>query len=255
MKKNFVKEKLAAGQPSIGSWLWLGSPWSAEYMAHAGFDWLVVDTEHGPTGFETTVQSFLAICTTSTIPMARATWNEPAQIKRLLDGGAMGLVIPMVNSADEAARAVAAMKYPPEGNRSIGGGRATVYGADYRSWANEEIMCIVQIEHYEAVRHARDILSTPGVDVGFVGPMDLAASLGIPPGQHVGHPKQEEAIRALLEAGKATGVPLGFYATSADEVNRLVEQGFQFVALSNDRAMLEDQVRQELSRLAFRNRA
>jgi 4-hydroxy-2-oxoheptanedioate aldolase len=251
MKKNLVKEKLAAGQPSVGAWLSLGSPWIAEIMAHMGFDWLVVDTEHGLSGFETTLHCFQAICTSDTMPMARVAWNDPALIKRLLDGGAMGLVIPMVNSPEDAERAVTAMKYPPEGNRSIAGGRAMIYGADYMEWANREVMTIVQIEHHEAVKRAEDILTVAGVDVGFVGPMDLAASLGIPPGKHAGNPKNEEAIQAVVESGKKLGKPLGIYAFSAEDVNRRVEQGFQFVVLSNDKAMLQTQVKQELSRLSF----
>ena len=251
MKKNAVKEKLAAGKPVIGSWLSLCSPLAAEYMAHLGWDWLVVDTEHSPIGFETTVECFRAIATTDTTPLARVAWNDLVLIKRLLDGGALGLVVPMVNSAAEAERAVSFMKYPPEGIRGIAGGRAMVYGLDYMLQANQEIMCIVQIEHHEAVRHAEEILSVPGVDVGFVGPMDLSVSLGIKPGQHKGNAENEEAIRRALEAGKKVGTPMGIYAFSAQDVNQRVEQGFQFVALANDRGLMVNAAKQALSELSF----
>jgi 4-hydroxy-2-oxoheptanedioate aldolase len=250
MKWNTVKEKLVAGLPSIGSWLSLGSPLAAEYMAHLGWDWLVVDAEHSPIGFETTVHCFQAIGTTATIPMARVAWNDPALIKRVLDGGALGVIVPLVSSVGEAEKAVTAVRYPPEGIRGVAGGRAMVYGSDYMLRANEEILCIVQLEQAQAVQAAEDILAVKGVDVGFVGPMDLAVSLGIPPGQHVGNPRNEEAIQRIVNAGKKVRKPLGIYAFSAEGVNRRVEQGFQFIALSNDRALLQAQVRQELSRLS-----
>jgi 4-hydroxy-2-oxoheptanedioate aldolase len=250
VKRNSVKAKLAAGQPSVGSWLTLGSPLAAEYMAHVGWDWLVVDTEHSPIGFESTVNCFRAINTTDTIPMVRVAWNDPALIKRVLDGGALGVVVPLVSSVAEAEKAVAAVRYPPEGMRGVAGGRAMVYGSDYMLRANEEILCIVQLEQAHAVQASEDILSVEGVDVGFVGPMDLAASLGIPPGQHAGHPKSEEAIQWIVTKAEKVGKPLGVYASSPEEVNRRVEQGFQFVALSNDRVFMLAQARQELSRLS-----
>ena len=250
MRKNTVKEKLAAGQPSIGSWLSLGSPLVAEYMAHWGWDWLVVDAEHSPIGFETTVHCFQAISTTDTIPLARVAWNDPALIKRLLDGGALGVVVPLVASVEEAERAVANVRYPPDGIRGMAGGRAMVYGPDYMVRANEEILCIVQIEHIEAVQAAEEILSVKGVDVGFVGPLDLAVSMGIPPGQHIGDPRHEEAIQQVADAARRVGTPVGIYALSAEEVNRRVAQGFQFVTLASDQRLLHAQVRQEMSRLS-----
>lgn len=234
MKKNTVKEKLASGEPSVGSWLSLASPFSAEYMAHVGFDWLVVDTEHSPVGFEHTVHCFQAICTTNTIPMARVAWNDPMLIKRLLDAGSMGIVVPMVNSLEESERAVKSMKYPPEGYRSIGGGRCSVYGSDYVAKANEETAVIVQIEHIEAVRKAREILSVKGVDACFIGPNDLAGSMGLPPDLRGTHPDHAAAIMEVLKTAKEAGVAAGIHCANAEDANMRIEQGFKFIAISSD---------------------
>ena len=234
MKVNTVKEKLAAGRPAIGTWLSLCSPLAADYMAHMGLDWLVVDTEHSPVGFETTVQCFQAIATTDTIPMARVAWNDPMLIKRLLDAGALGLVVPMVNFPEEAQKAVAAMKYPPQGIRSLGGGRCLNYGEDYFTWANDQIACIVQIEHIDAVLRAEEILSVEGVDACFIGPNDLAGSMGLKPDMNVSHPRHEEAVQQVLRAARKVGTPAGIHVPTAEHVNRRLEQGFQFIALAND---------------------
>ena len=246
MKKNIVKEKIAAGKPSIGAWLSLVSTVSAEYMAHIGFDWLVVDTEHSPFGFETTFGCFQAICTTDTIPMARVAWNDTMLIKRLLDAGAMGLVVPMVNSPEEAEKAVAAMKYPPEGIRSLGGGRAaTVYGSDYFEKANEEIAVIVQIEHIDAVKRVRDIMAVKGIDCCYIGPRDLAASMEV----EAGHPDHEEAISEVLRAAKETGTPAGIHTANVEAVNKRVEQGFQFIAMGSDMIFLRSAAQESFSQL------
>jgi 4-hydroxy-2-oxoheptanedioate aldolase len=230
MKTNTVKKNLARKEPSIGSWLNLASPLAAEYMAHVGWDWLVVDTEHSVADAATASEMFRAICTTDTIPMARAVGNDPLQIKRLLDAGALGLVIPMIKSADEAQRAVKAMKYPPEGDRSAGGGRTRFYGSDYVQNANAEIAVIMQIEHAEGVRNVREILAVPGVDISFIGPNDLSRSLGC----RMGAPEHEEAIQEVLRASLEAGIPTGIHCWSASEAGRRIDQGFRFIAIKND---------------------
>jgi 4-hydroxy-2-oxoheptanedioate aldolase len=249
LKKNIVKEKLRAGKASVGTWISLASPMAAEYMANLGFDWLVVDTEHSPIGFETTIQCFQAICTTPTMPFARVAWNDPALIKRLLDGGAMGLVVPMVNSAEEARRAVAAMKFPPLGIRSSGGGRCTVYGSDYFNWANDEVAVIVQIEHIDAVKHVREILSVPGVDAGYIGPNDLAVSMGLPPDGFVTHPDHAAAVAEVLKAAKEVGVPIGIHTFSVEQTNMRVQQGFQFVACGSEAGFMRQAATEALKKL------
>jgi 4-hydroxy-2-oxoheptanedioate aldolase len=234
LKKNIVLEKLRAGKTSVGSWLALASPLAAEYMAHLGFDWLVVDTEHSPVDVETAVHAFQAICTTPTMPFARVAWNDPARMKLLLDGGAMGLVVPMVCSVEEAQRAVAGMNFPPKGIRSSGGGRCTVYGADYFDWANDEVAVIVQIEHIDAVKRAREILSVPGVDCGYIGPNDLAVSMGLPPDGSVSHPDHAAAVMEVLKAAKEVGTPIGIHTYSVEQCNMRLEQGFQICAIGSE---------------------
>lgn len=249
MKINTVKQKLTEGKPAIGTWLSLCSPIAAEYMAYMGWDWLVVDTEHSPVGFETTVHCFQAICTTDTMPMARIAWNDPVLIKRHLDAGAMGLVIPMVNSVEEAEKAVAAMKYPPRGFRSLGGGRCMVYGDDYFSWANDQTACIVQIEHIDAVNRAEEILSVEGVDACFIGPNDLAGSMGITPNLGAPDPRHEEAIQEVLRAAKKVGTPAGIHVPTAEHVSKRIAQGFQFIALTNDAGFMRTAARQAMNQI------
>jgi 4-hydroxy-2-oxoheptanedioate aldolase len=223
----------------------LGSPLVAEHLAHIGFDWLVVDTEHGPASIETATLCFMAIKTTETVPMARVAWNDPHLIKRVLDTGALGVVVPMVNSVEEAEQAVGAMKHPPEGFRSHGGGRFLYYGNDYEERANDEIVSVVMIEHIQGVERAKEILSVPGVDAGFIGPADLAASLDAKWGDE----KSEEAIQRILEAGKAVGTPTGIQCQSAEELNQRAAEGFQYLSLLSDTWLLTGAARSALAEL------
>src|SRR5215218_4538942 len=168
MRANHVKRRLAAGEPSVGTWLGLPSPEAAEYVATVGFDWLVADSEHNPIDIRTLSEMFGAIAASGVAPMVRIPWNTPENFKRVLDAGAWGIVVPMVNSKEEAERAVEATRYPPAGGRSVGGGRHAISwggGAEeYFRAANEEILLVLQIEHIKGVENAQEILSVPGVD-------------------------------------------------------------------------------------------
>ena len=177
--------------------------------------------------------------------MARVAGNDTILIKKLLDAGALGIVVPMVNSADEAARAVAAMKYPPEGVRSAGGGRANLYGKDYQQAANDEIAVILQIEHIKAVESVRDILQTDGVDACFIGPSDLSRSMGCP----IGSDEHEKAIQTVRKVAAELGVPSGIHCGSAQDVNMRIGQGFQYLALGSDVGFLTAAVRRERDQL------
>ena len=239
MKKNRVKELWREGKAAIGTWLVLGSPITAEIMANLGFDWLVIDTEHGSIDIGTTQSIIQAINTTDTVPMVRVPWNDPMPIKRALDAGAYGLVIPMVNSREEAIRAVRASRYPPAGIRSYGGPRARLYGGlDYFEHANEEIALIVQIEHIDAVNRIDEILSVEGVDGFFIGPSDLAISMGLKPGMDQTDPRHVEAVSKVLASGKKHGVPGGIHVGSPEAVNEHIVQGCQFIALASDERFL-----------------
>ncbi|MBI3977994.1 MAG: 2-dehydro-3-deoxyglucarate aldolase [Chloroflexi bacterium] len=240
MRPNTTKRLLQEGKPAFGTWLSFASIGVAEAMATAGWDWIVVDTEHGATGIETLAGMLSAIAHSASVPMCRVPWNDPQAIKRTLDAGALGIVVPMVNSAEDAAAAVRAARYPPLGIRSAGGGRWRYWaGSDYSQRANEEILVVVQIEHIDAVRRADEILSVPGVDAGFVGPSDLAWSMGLlPNGPGMGSPPHEEAIAAVAAAGRRTGTPVGIHALSAEEAARRAGEGFQFIACRTEASMM-----------------
>lgn len=239
MRPNTAKRLLKEGKPAIGTWMNFPSVAAAEAMAHAGWDWLVVDTEHGAIDLESLQNMFIAIGTTDTIPMCRVPWNDPMLIKRVLDAGSYGVVIPMVNSPEEAEAAVKACKFPPQGIRSAGGGRWRYWaGPDYMEHANDEILVVVQIEHIDAVKRVREILSVPGVDACFIGPNDLAWSMGLglaPASERQAH---AEAIQEVLRGAKDVGVPAGIHARSQEEVVERIEQGFQFIACINDGAFM-----------------
>ncbi len=244
MLTNTVKEKLRRGEPVIGSWLTLGSPLVAEHMAHIGYDWLVVDMEHGPADLPIALGCFQAISTTNTMPLARAAWNDAVIIKRILDIGALGIVVPMVNSAEDALRAVKAMKFPPEGVRSIALGRGGMaYGGDYLEHANDEILVIVQIEHPDAVANVAGIAATPGVDVCFIGPYDLAATMGVERGGE----EHEAAVQRVRAVCRDAGVAAGMYCGPADHVIRRMEEGFQFLAHGGDTDFLVSAARQDFA--------
>jgi len=239
MRINTTKRLLRAGKPAIGGWLTFPCVNVAEAMAHAGFDWVSVDAEHGAMSIEMLNNMFMAIGTTSAMPLCRIPENDPVWIKRILDAGAMGIVVPMVCSATEAADAVAAAKYPPAGIRSAGGGRWRYWaGEDYPQYADDEILVVVMIEHIDAVDRVEDILSVPGVDACFIGPNDLAWSMGLGKGQGANDPSHVKAVARVLEGAKKVGVPAGIHCRSIDEVWQRAEQGFQFLACTSDHAML-----------------
>lgn len=239
MRTNTVKRLLQAGKPAIGTWLSLPCALSAEAVAHAGWDWITVDMEHSPTDYMMLAQMFMAIGTTDSIPLCRIPNNDPVHIKRILDAGAMGIVVPMVCSPEEAAEAVRSAKYPPDGIRSVGGGRWRFWASDgdvrdYTDHANDEIAVIVQIEHVEAVKRAEEILAVPGVDACFIGPNDLAWSMGLGKGLAEKDPRHAEAIQQVLRAAKKVGTPAGIHCRSVDEVSVRIEQGFQFCACMSE---------------------
>jgi 4-hydroxy-2-oxoheptanedioate aldolase len=235
IERNPVKVKLHSGLPAVGSWLALCSPVAAEMMASVGWDWLVVDAEHSPVGFDTMVNCFRAIQLGGAAPMARVPWNDTVWIQRTLDAGALGLVVPMVNSAADAQAAVANMKYATLGQRSYGGSRVSAYVAgDYYHWAQDNITVIVMIETVEAVERVEEILAVEGVDACFIGPSDLALSMGVGLNDIGPGTPHEEAIQRVLQAGKKVGTAVGKHCADADEVNLRIAQGFQFLALASD---------------------
>ncbi len=236
---NPVTDKLRGGQPSVGSWLTLCSPPAAESMAQAGWDWLVVDAEHSPVGFETMVHCFRAIQLGGAVPMARVPWNDTVWIQRTLDAGALGLVVPMVNTVEDARAVVGNMRYATKGQRSFGGSRVAPYiDGDYRTWADEHLAVIVMIETIQAVEQAEAILGVDGVVGCFIGPNDLALSMGLTQKDMGPGSEHEAAMLQVLAAAKKTGKAAGKHCFSAAEVTMRIGQGFQFLALLSDGAFL-----------------
>jgi 4-hydroxy-2-oxoheptanedioate aldolase len=234
MRPNKVKELLRAGEPALGTFMALGSTLGAEQLAQVGFDWLVIDQEHGAIDASLTQSLLQAISTTATVPLVRVPWNSGDWIKRALDAGAYGLVVPMVNTREDAEAAVRATRYPPLGSRSIGGSRTRLYGgADYVEHANDEILLMVQIEHKDAVANAREILSVPGIDGYFVGPGDLCASLGLPNTWDPDFPEYWAALDEVRAVARDLGVPGGIHA-SPGRVPAMIERGYQFIAIGFD---------------------
>lgn len=240
MRPNKIKQIWRDGGNIINGWLHIPSSWSAEVMAHQGFDSLVIDLQHGMMNFESSVSILQAISTTETVPMARVPWNEPGIIGKLLDAGAYGIICPMVNTQSECEAFVGAMRYYPEGYRSRGPTRASVYGgSDYAENANGEIIAMAMIETKQAVDNVVDIVNVPHLDAIYVGPGDLSLTLGCEKvGSDVDEPIFNEAIDTILAACKQAGVVAGIHCGAPAYARRMMEKGFQFVTISSDTGLL-----------------
>jgi 4-hydroxy-2-oxoheptanedioate aldolase len=242
MRPNPVKRALKEGKPSVGTWLSLGSITAARFMARAGFAWLTTDIEHSLVDWETATHMFAAIADAGCTALARVPANRHDHIKRVLDNGAHGIVVPMVNSRAEAEHAVAACLYPPAGNRSVGGSvHAMNFGTsavDYFAHANEEVLIILQCEHIQAVENADAIFSVPGIDAIFVGPNDLAASMRSPDGRPPSGVATKNALDHVLATCKKHKVAAGIHCFSPDEVNHRISEGWQFLAINSELKMM-----------------
>ena len=230
---------MKAGQATAGSWLSVAHPTVAEVMGLAGFDWLAIDMEHGILNLEAVQTLIQVLAATPAASIVRVPWNEPVIVKQVLETGPVGIMFPQVNTAAEAEAAVRAVKYPPEGIRGIGCQRAAGFGAwfdDYLQHANQEQLVLMQIEHVQAIENLEGILKVKGLDVVFVGANDLSASMGLL-GQPQ-HPRVQEAISHVLASARKAGVAAGLVARDAEDANRRLAEGFQFVAIGHDVGLL-----------------
>jgi len=231
MKQNRVLAQMRAGQPAVIGWLVSGAPMMAEMMAPLGFDGLLLDAQHGYWSYEQLLQALLIVGDSDTTPLVRVAENNWGLIGRTLDAGALGVIVPMVNTPAEAERAAAACRYPPGGDRSSGGIRRERYGADYIQAANSEIMVTVMVETRQAVEAVDGIISVPGVDCVMIGPGDLAVSLGCFPERGEEH---EACLMRVLEACQRRGIPMGMACSSAEECVHRAEQGMLFLPCGNE---------------------
>ena len=235
MRPNKALEAWRQGRPTIGGWLSIGNAYSAELMAHLGFDWLCADMQHGMIGDHDLRQMLPAMSTTDVTPLVRVPWNDPATIMKTLDAGAYGVIVPMINNRQEALKAVSACRYPPEGQRSFGPIRAALYGGEgYAAEANRQVACIGMIETRQGLDNLEEIVTTPGLDGIYIGPADLALAIGLAPVGDNDDPAHVATVDRIFKACRAHGLAVGIHTWSAAFTRRYLEQGFQFVTLGTD---------------------
>lgn len=253
MKTNPVKRKLRDGQPSFGTWLSLGDLFATRVLARIGFDWLTLDMEHSAIDWSQAATIFAAIADAGCVPLARVPQGSHDYIKRVLDAGAWGIVVPMVNTREQAEIAVRAAKYPPIGNRSLGGGMHSLnFGAtagEYFQRANDEILVVLQTESPTGVKNAEEIYSIPGVDAIFVGPVDLRANMRAADGSEASDDEFEDMLARVVAAGKKTGTPTGMHTMDVSMARQRAEQGMQFIAIGSDLRLMTQKAQEVVTAL------
>ncbi len=237
-----IKNKLSKNIVSLGSWITLAHPGIAEIMASSGFDWLAIDLEHSTITIKEAEELIRVISLSNVTPLVRLTSNNEEQIKRVMDAGADGVIVPMIKTVDDVMRVVDAIKYPPQGKRGVGLARAQGYGArfnEYLDWQRNESIIIIQIEHIDAVNNLEALLAIDDVDGFIIGPYDLSASMGIP-GQF-DHADFIVVMKKITEIASRTEVPSGIHIIEPDveQIKRRIEDGYRFIAYSLDIRMLD----------------
>jgi len=239
MRENRLRTLWKADRAVLNGWLAVPSSFSAEVMAHQGWDALTIDLQHGVIDYPAMVGMLQAIGGTDTVPVVRVPWLEPGIVMKALDAGALGLICPMINSADDAARLVSYTHYAPRGTRSFGPIRAAmVHGADYAERANDTIVAFAMIETAQALERLDAILAVEGLDAIYIGPSDLSLALGCKPVFDDVEPKVAQAIDHIVARAKAHGVAAGIHNGRADVARARVAKGFRFVTLGTDTRLL-----------------
>jgi 4-hydroxy-2-oxoheptanedioate aldolase len=257
MRRNPVKAALKEGKPQVGTWISLGNVMATRLMARVGFPWLTIDMEHSPFSWEQTGVLLGTIADAGCVALCRVPEGNHQNIKRALDAGAHGIIAPMVDTVEQAKMIIAAAKYPPVGNRSVGGSMHALNFAatsgDYYKHANDEIAVILQTESPRGVDNAEAIYSLPGVDAIFVGPNDLTAQMRGPDGIDPSPAEHEAMLQRVLAAGKKTGTPVGLHVQSVEEVKKRIAEGWQFIALGSDARMMLNGATQFVSGLNLKS--
>ncbi len=250
MRANPILESWKAGKAVVNGWLAIPSSFSAEVMAHQGWDAITIDTQHGLIDYIDAVYMMQAISTTNVPMTARVPWNDPAAIMKLLDAGAQGIIAPMINSREECERFIGAVKYPPLGYRSNGPIRAVLYsGSDYVKKANETILAIAMIETDKAVQNLDEILTTPGLDGIYIGPADLALSYGREPRLDPTDQFIYDKMMEILAGCKRHNIPAGLHCGTAEFALEMIEKGFLLTTIANDSRMMAIGCQQELGKM------
>ena len=247
-----LKQKLKDNKLTIGSWITIGHPSIVDIMASAGFEWLVIDMEHTSIDLTTAHTLIATIQANDMKALVRVSKNEEVIIKKVLDMGADGIIVPMIKSKADALKAIDYAKYPPVGKRGVGLFRAQNYGLDfddYKKWVDEELVIIAQIEHYEAVDNIGEIITTDGIDGVIIGPYDLSGSMGYP-GEY-DREDVKNGISKVLEVCKINNIPSGFHVIESDpsKLNERIDQGCTFLAYSLDFFFLGDKAREGMKKV------
>ena len=236
MLTNTAKQKLQAGKIALGASASIGSQASAEQLALAGFDWINIDNQHGSWDRQSSSLAFMAVRAGGSIPMTRVPQNDFYAIARLLDEGALGIIVPMVEDAEDAERVAFAARYPPAGGRSVGFSGAAAYGDDYVDRFNDEVLVAIQLESGNAIANADEIMAVEGIDACWLGPGDLALSIG----HERNSPQHDEAVRKMIAACQRHGKAPGIAAGSPEQIEKWANEGCTFVSVRGDRAYVAD---------------
>jgi 4-hydroxy-2-oxoheptanedioate aldolase len=239
MRENNLKKLWQDGKVALNAWLTIPSAWTGELMAHAGFDSVVIDMQHGLMDYQTTLAMLQAVSGTPVVPLVRVPWNEPASIMRMLDAGAYGIVCPMINNRREAEAFVQACRYPPLGERSWGPIRANIYaGEDYFTYANDTVLTLAMIETTQAVENLEEIAATPGLDGFYIGAIDLSISMGYPEKNDVNIPPYQAAVKKIVSVAKKHGLVTGIHVNQAGTLQLINSWGFDMLTITNDTNIL-----------------
>ena len=253
MKTNPVKRALREGKPTFGTWLSLGDLFATRILARMNFAWMTLDIEHSAIDWSQAAMIFAAIADAGGVPLARVPKGSHDYIKRVLDAGAWGIVVPMVDTVEEAQIAIRAAKYPPTGNRSLGGGMHSMNfdatSTEYFQRANDEILVVLQTESPTGVANAKEIYSLPGVDAIFVGPVDLRAQMRKPDGTEATDEEFEAMLQRVIDVGKQVGTPTGMHVMDPATALRRAEQGMQFIAVGSELRMMTEKAGETLKSL------
>jgi len=248
MRVNRLQELFREGTTAVNAWISCDSPYVAEVLSHAGYDAVTIDLQHGMFGIDRAIALLQGVSAGPALPMVRCTQLDPAEIGKLLDAGAYGLICPSIDSAAQCAALVAACRYPPAGSRSYGPARGLLYGGpDYLQHADATVQVWAMVESRAALDHLEEIVVVPGLDGIYVGPNDLALSLGVAPATIPIAPAVEQALARVMTVAHAAGVAVGAYCADAEMARRLGDAGFDLVTPGNDVVLVKDSAEQRLA--------